>query len=382
MCECKKVGIMTFFETRSQGALLQAFALQRTIQNQGYACEIINYDRFFQRNKNIVSCSNFSGKIKASIITFYLKADRFLHSRRYNEQKKSISEFQKTYLKVGAIRYSTIEELEVNPPIYDAYVVGSDQVWNPDTINQKAFYFTFLDYTAKTISYAPSLGVGNIHNEFVIKKMKDYLEHVKFLSCREEDGKRFLEKITGRKVAYVLDPTMLFKKEEWIQMLRLKKQKKKRKYILCYFLGSLSYGRNAAKKYADTFDLDIIFIVQNPREMISRGKKIYNIDPEKFLTLILNAEVIFTDSFHGTVFSVIFNKEFYSFCRRNPSGQSSRISRIENILEKLQLKERLILPGKNVLNENRHIDYRKVNQNVEMFREVSLKYLLNALREI
>ena len=379
--EDKTIGVLTFFEAKSHGALLQAFALKTIVEKQWYKCEFINYDRHFQQNANVVSCRSTMGKLKQKGITFCLHLDKHLHRRSYAKQENEISEFQKRYFNIGEKRYTSIKDLKKDPPSYDAYIVGSDQVWNPDTINQEAFYFTFLDFTKNTISYAPSLGVGYIKDDSVKLKMKKYLSHVKHLSCREDTGAKILSDITGREVTVVLDPTLLLKKDEWIELFDLK-MNENRRYVLCYFLGSLSYGRNAAKKYAKENKMDIIYIVQNPIENFTVGNKQYGVSPIRFLQLLMNAEAVFTDSFHGTIFSINFNKEFYSFCRRDPYGQGSRISRLQSILKGLNIENRLIMPGDMTFLNGSKLNYTQIDACVERLRETSVRYLEKSINEV
>lgn len=368
---------MTFHKSESHGAMLQAFALQKTLEKLGNDAEIINYDRFFLKNQNEISASTLKAKIKRFMIKFISFIYRLIN-KKYNAKKKERFEFfRANYLKIGEKEYHTSDELRQGKLEYDAYVTGSDQVWNPDSIIHDAFYFTFLDFSKKTIAYAPSIGVSKIDNPGILQKMENYLKHVKYLSCRENAGAKVIESITNRKVESVLDPTLLLNKDEWSDLIY--KKTKRNPYVLCYFLGSLKYGRDYAKEIAKQLRYDIVVIPQSPVEIFSNQKKENGVGPLEFLSLFEGASVVCTDSFHGTAFSVNFQKPFFSFCRRNPNGTASRISRLQDLLGKLNLKNRLIMPGDTFKPEKLEIDYEKVKKLLELERKSSISYLTNAL---
>ncbi|MGN0818806.1 MAG: polysaccharide pyruvyl transferase family protein [Christensenellaceae bacterium] len=372
-----KIGVMTFHKSESHGAMLQAFALQTTLEKLGNEVEIINYDRFFLKNEKKVSAGTLRTKIKSLAIRLSVISYNLKYKRKISAKKERFESFRSDYLKIGTKEYHTSEELKKDPPEYDAYVTGSDQVWNPDSINHDAYYFTFLDYSAKTIAYAPSIGVSKLDDNIIRDKMKGYLQHVQFLSCREKTGATIIESIANRHVEQVLDPTLLLTKEEWSSLI-LKKTKRK-PYVLCYFLGSLKYGREYAKTIAKKMGYDIVIISQSPVEIFSRHKKELDVGPLEFLELFEGASVICTDSFHGTAFSIIFQKQFYSFCRRNPNGTASRISRLRDVLEKLKLSQRLIMPGDTFTETDLNIDYCEPMKILNAERERSINYLVQSL---
>lgn len=374
-----KIGIMTFHKSQSHGAMLQAFALQRTLEKLGHEPEIINYDRYYQKNQNAVSAGTLFSKAKRLII----KMASFLFQIRY---KKSIAVrearfelFRTEYLKIGKQEYRMTEELENANLPYDAYITGSDQVWNPDSINHDAFYFTFLDRSKRTIAYAPSLGVSKLDNETIRNRMQEYLQHIQFLSCREKTGATILAEITKRHVEQVLDPTLLLSREEWRKWIPATPIHGR--YVLCYFLGSLKYGRIYAEKVARKLGYQIVVIPQSPMDIFSHHIKAFGVGPLEFLALFASAAVICTDSFHGTIFSINFEKPFFSFCRRNPDGAASRISRLRDVLEELGLLDRLIMPGTAKIPDKIEIDYESVRIKLNEKRAYSLDYLVNSLQD-
>lgn len=372
-----RIGMMTFHKSESHGAMLQAFALQKTLDKLGNEAEIINYDRYFLKNQNEVSAGTAATKLKYIAIRLITLLYKTIYKKSITTKTERFESFRSNYLKIGSKEYHTSEELRKDKPEYDAYVTGSDQVWNPDSIIHDAYYFTFLDSSAKTIAYAPSIGVSKLNNSVIRDKMKNYLQHIKYLSCREETGAKIIESITNRHVEQVLDPTFLLTKEEWSELI--KKNTERKPYVLCYFLGSLKYGREYAKTIAKQKGYDIVVIPQSPVEIFSRNKKETGVGPLEFLELFWGASVICTDSFHGTAFSINFKKPFYSFCRRNPNGAASRISRLRDILEKLNLSHRLIMPGDTFVENDLEIDYDEPTKLLNIERERSMYYLSQAL---
>lgn len=375
-----KIGMMTFHKSQSHGAMLQAVALQKTLEKLGNDAEIINYNRFFIKSKNQVTNKSVAGKIKSFIIKIVSFAIKVLFGRKNRKKIQLFEDFREEYLNIGKKEYNTTAEMKNDCFDYDAFVTGSDQVWNPDTINHDAYYFTFLDETKNTVAYAPSIGVSEIKDQEIRDKMGEYLKHIKHLSCREESGAKVIESITGRHVEHVLDPTLLLTKEEWSSFVSEDTEHHK-PYVLCYFLGSLKYGRDFAKKISKSLNYDLVFIPQSPVDFFRLNKKEFCVGPIEFLKLFKNASVICTDSFHGTAFSINMQKPFYSFCRRNPYGSASRLSRLKSLLSKLNLSERLIMPDDRFDPQKLEIDYETTNTLLNAEREKSLNYLKNALED-
>lgn len=372
-----KVGILTFHKAKSYGAMLQAYALQTIIEKLGYSAELINYDRFYIKNEAAISNSTLKDRIKNNIMSVIEKAYKFTYRNNIQLTEKHFGEFRDKYLRIGRTEYKTIADMSKETCNYDHYVVGSDQVWNPDTINHEAFYFTFLTNEENTIAYAPSIGVSNIKNDDIRNKMKNYLTHIRYLSCREKDGTNLLAELTGRHVERVLDPTLLLDADEWTKIAV--DTSVNEPYVLCYFLGSLYYGRKFSKAISKKLGIKWVSIPQNPADILCSAKKTRGTGPLEFLSLFRNASVICTDSFHGTAFSIIFRKNFFSFCRRNFKGNASRLSRITSVLDLLGLSDRLIMPNDEFNINKLEINYDSVVSKLDDERKKSIEYLLNAL---
>ena len=212
------------------------------------------------------------------------------------------------------------------------FVCGSDQIWNPyyATTSELAFCSFAPE---KTICLSPSFGVSEIP-PYRKEEYSKYLRQIKTLSVRETAGKRIIKKLTGRDAEVLLDPTMVLPMEKWEMLCKEPEEKLPNHYILCYFLGRIDKSYfNKIKEFSKKTGLPVVmlFDITTP--------KYYTYDPAEVLYAIKNADYVLTDSFHGSVFSILFHKNFYVFTRNE--GKVSMNSRIETLLEKFGLNSRL-----------------------------------------
>lgn len=369
----KTVGLMTFFESSSIGANLQAFALQTEIEKIGCETEIINYDR---KGDN-VNKSKKKGP-KDHFISIISGCVNVLSKKNKQLTQAAFLKFRSERLKIAQKRYHNYEELRSDPPSYDAYVTGSDQVWNPYTGVRLAYFLSFVDDHSKKIAYAPSIGVKKIGAEYEYI-FKDNVKNFKSLSCREKVGASEISRIVSRNVETVLDPTLLITPGEWDTYANEIKLPKK-KYMLCYFLGSLKSSRRTAQRVAKEKGLEILDIPASPADLLWNVRKAKGVGPAEFLYLVKHASYICTDSFHGTAFSVNYGKPFLCFQRRGYSSAMSFGSRLENILEITGLEKCLVLEN----SSEYCIDYASEHVSesqkcLEKQRQISKQYLRDAI---
>lgn len=251
---------------------------------------------------------------------------------------------------------------------YDAFVCGSDQIWNP-------YYSTTSDLAfcsfapEKTICISPSFGVSQIP-EHRVNEYKLWLKNINSLSVREEAGQSIIKELTDRDAELLLDPTMALSFEKWISLCKEPKYHLPDKYILCYFLGKFDkkYKKqvnNFAKKH--NLPVVMLFDIMSP--------EYYTYDPAEVLYSIKNAEYILTDSFHGTVFSILFHKNFYVFDRNE--GGASMNSRLDTLLNKFNLSDRYISKKSNDIDASK---WNSVSLILEKEREKTLVYINDCLR--
>ena len=203
---------------------------------------------------------------------------------------------------------------------------------------------------------------------------KKYLYSFKFVSCREKVNASMLTSLLGKKVEHVLDPTLLLKEEDWMKIER--KYDVPEKYILCYCLGEKKEVRAFAKQLGKAHNIPVFYIPSNYRDLLY-GNTLFGVGPLEFLYLFRHATYICTDSFHGTIFSINFRKNFYSFYKRKGGRQSGDNSRIFQILNEFSLINRL---KDDKFEEELDIDYKNIiDDYLEQEREHSFSFLKQIL---
>lgn len=307
-----KIGILTFHHELNYGAVLQCYALS-TYLRKNNEVEVINYDI----EKKV--------SIKEKIL---------LYRKQHN-----FNQFIQTYLPLS--KYVDQSNIEQTLNSYQMVCVGSDQVWAYDIIGaSKKVYF--LDYPLKNtikVSYAASFGKDEtlINN---LAETKKYLDSFKSISIREKSASAILNE-NGINTVDSIDPTLLLTKEEYINNLKLTKNNQK--YILVYMLEIDDELVNFAKQISEKLNLKIICFNRRNR-FGDVGESRYYASPKDFVSLVYNAEYIITNSFHGTCFSIIFEKPFVSFLHKT-KGVRQR-----NLLVKANLTDHIYDPEKSVDN--------------------------------
>lgn len=373
-------GILTYYNVINYGAALQAFALQQAISDFGRTSEFIRYEdshekqvtaRSFKLYFQILKNNNFS-------IRTYL-------SVRKSDQKKRMlfSDFQERYMDQSRRTYKDIESLKEDESLYNGFISGSDMVWSDIGQNLDVYFLTFAP-GYKRLSYAPSLTGRDKETEEERNKYINWINGISSLSCREKYGVDYIKRVTGRDAKQVVDPTLLFTKEQWKEKLGLTEVKKK-PYILCYlFRGVTPYIKKKLIKYANKYDLDIRYIPMSSNETIHNLKNGFDtaLGPKEFVEELVNADFVFTNSFHGLLFSLIMNKPFYLFHRGSGNEWAKHEERMNSILEKVGLQNRFIFENELCDSLDFGIDYSKINEKIEILRKDSLSYLENALKSV
>ena len=383
-----KVGIVSCYFKHNYGSMLQAYATQKILDDMGIANETINIDENidFKNGKKkyyLEQIFNFSF-IKSKFGMIKLKLDKKTNkelAKNIKTRDEKYDNFKKNFKLTKP--YKTYKELsELAKKEYNSVLVGSDQLWLP--VNVVADYYTlnWVSDEINKISLATSFGISTVPNKYKEKYQK-FLNRINYLSTREVAGKKLIKELTNKDALLVCDPTLLFDKNEWMSI-----QKEERiikdKYIFCYFLGKNIDHRKFAERLKKETGYKIVSL-NHADEYVKYSDKFadetpYDIGPSEFLNLIRNAEYICTDSFHGTVFSLINNKKFFTFRRYNNKAKVSTNSRIDSLLEMVDLKNRL-LTGKEEIKEvmNNEINYKKINKTLEEFRNTTKEFLKEAL---
>ncbi len=248
-----------------------------------------------------------------------------------NERDKKFIAFAKEYLNVAKDALSP-NNCDKEWCKADYYFCGSDQVWNPTYPMTTDLSFLSFAPGEKAFSLSASFGVSSIPEG----KKNDYtkwLSHLNKISVREERGAEIVKELTGKDAQVLVDPTMMLTSSEWLKIAKKPKCNLPQKYVLTYFLGFVDRKtRNYIKQQAKLGGLEIVDLFNIERS------EYYSLGPAEVIYCIDNAEWIFTDSFHGSVFSILFNKDFTVFDRVEDGAKMT--SRINTLLEKFDLKER------------------------------------------
>lgn len=370
----KKIGLISYHSGYNYGTMLQAFALQYIIRKLGFdSVEYINYvdgPKFED--------ANWSIRLKKIKNKFALGLPQLLFLLFYRKSiKRTASKFDSffsSYIKVSDRFYSSVNELKTNPPSYDVYIVGSDQTWNPTFLQDNSAYFlSFVNNHSSKNSYGSSLGVYSLDDR-TKSLYVNYLNSFNHISCREEANALLLSSLLHRHVEYVLDPTLLVSKEEWACFEN--NYGIKGGYVLCYSLGVKDNIRKFAEKLAKSHNLPVYYIVSNYKDTLYPNA-LFGVGPLDFLYLIRNATYVCTDSFHGTIFSLNFRKNFYSFYKREGDEKVGDNSRIYLILKEFNLLSRL---KGDAFSEEEDINYDRLAPCLEERKEHSLVYLNQVLQ--
>ena len=266
---------------------------------------------------------------------------------------------------------------------FDAFILGSDQVWNPMLLGGDYYTLTWVDSRRPKVTNASSFGVSEIPASQV-KKTKEYLSRFSMISVREKQGAEIVEKLTGKKAEVCCDPTVLTDRKRWDELSGACPFVSE-KYIFCYFIGNNPSQREFAKKLAQKTDCKIL-AVKHIDEYIKSDDDFGNIDylevgPKEFVNFIRYATYVCTDSFHGTIFSIMYNKTFFTFKRFSDSQKSSMNSRVKNILSIVGLSNRLfensITPDAALAYQ---VDWSDVNKRLNDFRKSSREYFERAVK--
>lgn len=347
-----KIRTVTFFKENNSGAVLQAYALSHYLALLGNDVEILNYDPFW--SGRIKDSNSLKDRVKAVLL--------YPHHKNVGRKYRL---FRENFLSMTPIVRS-VEDIEELSDC-DVYIAGSDQIWNPYLLGCMDDIF-FLNFTtnARKMSYAASYGRDDFSEEY-LKKVAQLTSDYSSISVRENNFKTALNPLVGQDVECVSDPVFLLNAEEY---RRIKKEPKLSGYLLIY-----------TKSYTDDIWEYARYIARKRNLKIVDTSKIFkkkgvnfvraNIGPEDFLGLIDGADFVLTNSFHGTAFSIILEKNFYALS----AGAAN--ARIESLLEHLDLKDRQIIKGANF--EISDIDYNKIAQQRLKYTGMARSFLEKSL---
>ena len=408
-----KIAIFTYYLNDDKvgkanyGGVLQAYALQHYLDLCSHEAVQIKY------RDSIGKCSisktelfklkcreiGFPGAVIRAVFTLLSKVKRKAHNtvmhwlekvfgidKLIAIRRECVIRFNEEITKHSEKTYGAKDLDKING--FDVYIAGSDQLWhylNRYSSLDPGYFLTFVKRPAKKISYAASMAMPVIP-DWAKEKVFKALEGFEAISVREKSDKDNLEKIMqGKPIEWVLDPTLLLKAEDWNSIAANNKYAE-RKYIFTYILGDNKKQRKCVERFAKENGLEIVnipYLLNHYRSCDRRfgDIRISSVSPELWISLIRDAEYIFTDSFHGSVFSIHYHKKFYTFKRNSDNNELSMNSRVYSLFSLFDIQDRLISADMSPeeISAIPDIDYDKVEEILARERKHSSDFLLNAI---
>ncbi|MDN0048065.1 polysaccharide pyruvyl transferase family protein [Bacteroides gallinaceum] len=383
----KKIGcVIAYTEGHNNyGTSLQGYAMLKKIQQLGYEVEVIHYAKQLSTIQKIKFVANAIRAGEWKSIVARLTAKRTLknypqYAAGIAKRTKAVNAYKAKKLLPLFHTYVGYDALHKGSLNYDAVVVGSDQVWTPMSLPNKFFNLLFVDDSVHKIAYASSFGVSEIPS-FQRKETGLYLDRFYRIGVREERGKEIVEELSHQKATVVADPTLLLTREEWEAEISDARPNESEPYIFCYFLGTNQEARKAANKLRKQTGYKIITI-RHMDEYVPEDEQFgdeapYNVDPNDFVKYISKAAYVCTDSFHCTVFSILFHRQFMTFYRFAEGSKTGRNSRINSLFDLFELQERLYKGDINKITNP--IDYNSVDEKLSELRKESIYFLNECL---
>lgn len=364
-----KVGIFTFPNSTSYGAVLQMYALRHTVERMGHDAEVINYQNAFMKaekhTEKVVKDPSVKGRAK-----------QFARSLLHYPMKRAFAQFEKRTMKrYPSKAISEKAELVEVGKRYDAVICGSDQVWNPDITGFDLSYFLdFCGEQTKRISYAPSFGIDTFSDAFS-EAIRPELAQFTAISLREAPGQALVQKLLGREAPLVVDPTLLMTHGEWAALERAHPAAKG-DYILYYTIRRSDTLFRRCRELSAKTGMKVVVVggnflktLRNRDPMIEYA---VDISPEEWLYLVHHARYVVTNSFHGTAFSINYRKDFYV------EFSSRTNSRLAQIVGMLGLDARVVRDEVELGGES--VDYTLTEAKLPEMRDASMRFLKDALQ--
>lgn len=372
----RTIGIITIHKINNYGSVFQAYALQQVCEDMGYKVEIIDYSfPNVQHQHNKYAKVNDTQPQEPKWI-------KLLFANALLRQHKGISNFVRKYQNLSPTAYKTPSELLSNPPHYDVYMTGSDQLWSPRHCNgDPAFMLHFASDGALKVSYAASIGANEIPEDLQ-PLYKELLSRYQYISVRETSGVKVIHDVVGKDATTVLDPTLLLNKDEW-NSIAVSQRLVKKKYILCYYLNysfnAFPYVDELANHLQKQTGYEIVRVARPPHKL-KFNHTTYKVgaSPEEFLALVRDAELVLTTSFHGTAFAVNFGKPLLSIVENREASDSRQVSLLNN----LGLDAQILSTTESFPSKDRFFyDVEQEQSRLEELRQNSKQYLINALQD-
>lgn len=387
----KPIALVTCYFHHNYGSMLQAYATEMIMQQmhlpyQTIACKApIDY---MEENKAIYIVKKLLiGDWKMKLGKMQIEREKKknpVFARNWTIRDEAFNLFAKESFHLSSYCKNRAE-LKAMANNYSAILVGSDQLWRTDSVEHGYYTLEWVPDNIRKIAYSTSIGVKEVP-WFQVEKNRRFMNRFDYIALREQSACDLVYKLTGRKVQVVLDPTLLFTGEQWMNIQQIEPLTTDN-YIFCYLLGNNPDQRALIKQVQKKTGLKIVAL-QHLDEYIPSDEGFadeapYNVGPREFLNYIRNADYIFTDSFHCSVFSILYKKQFFTFSRFSERAKQSTNTRIDNLLNLTGLSQRRI-NSQSELNSilDMPCNYKGVDERLDALRQSSMEYLYTALKGI
>lgn len=396
----KKIALVTCYFQKNYGSQLQAYATQMAFDKLGLTNETIKIDGLLPEI-NKAKYRYFLSKIfdkntvkdkMATVRKVIAKKQIPGYAKNLGIRYKMFEDFANTQFTLSKL-YSSKAELESAAHDYAAFVVGSDQLWLPSNIVADYYTLNWVPDNVYKIALSTSFGISVLPKKYGLLAGK-FLNRLNHVSIRETSGQKLIKKWANRDVPVVCDPTMMFDADEWKKALNANERghrfAENQNYIFVYFLGNNPWERELVKRIQKETGLKIVQIAHSDEYVKSdegfADYTPYNVGPKEFVELIRDAEYVFTDSFHCSVFSLLNEKKFFTFPRYNNDGPASTNGRLYSLLSLVHQEERLILKDNagnfDVSSQlSKDIDKIIIQQELANLRQFTWNWLVKALKD-
>lgn len=375
-----KIAITTWHGGPNAGTYFQLYGLYTYLTNRGHHVEVINYcgqaKDFISRGWQYYLSQPIALIRRKIERKQYAQAARAAEAPYADDIKLRQERFTEMYKRMTfTTPVSTDQDFESLNRNFDAFIVGSDQVWNTGMLNRRYL----LDFVSKgkiKASYCPSIGTGLVM-ERQRKVFRQYLQDFNYISTREKRLQEILQKELIQPIAHLLDPSMLIPKEEYLKMAHLPQDLQPGSYLLCYFMPKNEKQTEQARRFAQKRGLKLVIMAMHPFSFTVKDAYIYaSAGPREFVGLIANAAVVFSSSFHCTIFSIMLHKDLYVF-EQSFTGKSANTNlRYTEQLDTYAMTHRYIRWGEEISSLNqKEIDYTKVERIFQKRLAESYEYL-------
>lgn len=385
------IGVCIKYFHENYGGMLQAYATITMMEKRRLDYELIRYEKHY------------------SMLEKAKQLPRLFNSVLLNDKKEALlkklgQRRHPDFMEKDAIRMSAFDKFRkekftrLSPVFrgyanlckgterYSAVVTGSDQLWSPAGLPTNFYNLMFVPDNIRKISIASSFGVKNIP-WYQVSRTRHFLNRIEFVSMRENRGSEIVKELTGRDVPTILDPVLMFDEKEWIDLIPMQKEYIGEPYLFAYFLGANRSHREAVTSAAHELGCKVVAL-RHLDQYVEADEHFgdfapYDVGPSRFLNLLRGAKYVCTDSFHGSVFSIIHHKSFVVFNRYDEKSKLSKNSRIDTLCENLGLEGRRFGTLADIVKQlTAPIDYSRVDQKLSALKRATSDYLDAAFENV